>query len=70
LEGKDLGTIVTKKSFAYAYSLVNPDDLIGKNRERNEEVHLRYYLCPLRIPVTISFERTFDCDEGCVECYV
>jgi hypothetical protein len=67
LEGKDLETIVTKSSFHYDYSLDNGNDLTGKNRETNEEVHLRYYLCPLRTPNTISEGRVFDCDNGCVE---
>jgi hypothetical protein len=70
LEGMDLKTIVTKNSFHYDYSLINENDLIGKNRETNEEVHLRYYLCPLRTPDTNEEERMFDCDEGCVEYYV
>jgi hypothetical protein len=69
LIGKDLGGIVTKKSFNYGYSLIEGNDLVGKN-EDNNEVHLRLYLCPLRSPNTASSERTFDCDDGCVEYYV
>jgi hypothetical protein len=69
LEGRDLKTIVTKNSFHYTYSLVNPNDLVGKNKEA-DEVHLRYYLCPLRTPNTNGEGRVFDCDEGCVEYYV
>jgi hypothetical protein len=71
LFGMDLGRIVTKKSFNYGYSLLEGNDLVGKNEDNNNEVHLRFYLCPLRFPNTdSSSERIFDCDDGCVEYYV
>jgi hypothetical protein len=70
LIAKHLESIVTKRSFDYPYSLVVGNDLVGLNKETNEQVNLRFYLCPLRTPVTTSSIRTFDCDAGCVENFV
>jgi hypothetical protein len=68
LDGVNLGSIVNKNSFAYSYSLENPNELVGVNNHVVDSIiYLKVYLCPLRKPERPTAEKLFDCDKGCVE---